>query len=104
MARSLEYARLTVRPVPRLTGTNWHSIANGYPITIYGKNFASDFKQNKVTIGGLPATVLSGTTSQLEVRVPNELANPQYGVPVVVRIDGGPPSNAVRIMIQSRWF
>jgi hypothetical protein len=44
-------------------------------VTITGSNFSADSRNNRVYFNGIPGTILSGTATQLVVKVPNVVAD-----------------------------
>lgn len=68
----------------------------GSTIAISGTNFSSPPSSNTVTINGVPATVVSGTSTSLVVQVP---AGTGAGGPVVVTSAGGTAQSTTSLAI-----
>lgn len=68
-------AKLIVRGIPRLTGTNLNGCPPGYPIVIFGKNFSKKTAENQIMVGNVQAQVQSGNTTELTVICPSEGGN-----------------------------
>src|SRR6185437_13593520 len=63
-------------------GSNTSSGGAGAQITIYGSGFSTGCGADAVTIGGVPATVVSCTANQLVVQVPSGATTGQISVTV----------------------
>ncbi len=83
---SLWDPNIDARPDPVITSIQPDSTFGGIGIiTIIGKNFASDPKQNHVYFNGVKGEVLEASDTQLKVKVPN-----LYGddITIKVRVEG----------------
>jgi len=70
-------------------------------ITISGTNFSADSRNNRVYFNGIPGTILSGTTTQLVVKVPNVVADT---VMVKIAVVGAQDfSNQYQYKMVSAW-
>lgn len=70
-------------------------------ITISGSNFSSDSRNNRVYFNGVPGTILSSTTTQLTVKVPNVVADT---VMVKIAVVGAQDfSNQYQYKMVSAW-
>lgn len=62
---------IIVRKMPELTSTNLQGCPPGYPITIFGKNFSKDGRDQVVYIGDTTAEVTSSSETQITIIAPN---------------------------------
>jgi hypothetical protein len=70
-------------------------------ITITGSNFSADSRNNRVYFNGIPGTIISGTTTQLTVKVPNVVADT---VMVKIAVVGAQDfSNQFQYKMVSSW-
>jgi len=70
-------------------------------VTITGSNFSADAMNNQVYFNGFPGTVLSATTTQLAVKVPNVVADT---VMVKISVVGAQDfSNQYQYKMVSAW-
>ena len=92
---------------PRIEGISPARVKGGSEIEIRGANFAANPADNKVTLEGksqfsAPAEVLSATSNQLRVRLPNDVKGSemslQYRNELRVEV-GGLRSNAYRLSV-----
>lgn len=93
---TFNWALRTPRPV--ITGVSPDSVFSGGTITISGTNFCPHPSYNQVTIGSQPARIVSATTTQLVVEVPEEAKSGTTSVSVkVAGIDLGPVALSVDV-------
>ena len=101
--------KITIRGIPELTGTNFNGVPPGAELTVFGKNFSKKLGENQVYFGGTQASVVSGTTEQLVVIVPNFFADlggvaGQVGIPIKVKVGKIESSNTVPVTVgNSTW-
>lgn len=101
--------KITIRGIPELTGTNLNGCPPGAELTVFGKNFSKKLGENQVYFGETAASVVSGTTEQLVVVVPNFAADlggiaGQVGIPIKVKVGKVESSNTVPVTIgNSMW-
>jgi hypothetical protein len=70
-------------------------------VTITGSNFSADSRNNRVYFNGIPGTILSGTTTQLVVKVPNVVSDT---VMVKIAVVGAQDfSNQYQYKMVSSW-
>lgn len=70
-------------------------------VTITGSNFSADSRNNRVYFNGIPGTIISGTTTQLTVKVPNVVADT---VMVKIAVVGAQDfSNQFQYKMVSAW-
>jgi hypothetical protein len=70
-------------------------------VTITGSNFSADSRNNLVYFNGIPGTILSGTTTQLVVKVPNVVSDT---VMVKIAVVGAQDfSNEYQYKMVSSW-
>ncbi len=83
---------------PVITSITPASVEVGDLITITGSNFktGAELDQNTVRISGLRVKVVSGTATELNVRVPGVPKQPSVSVTVAVQ---GTPSNALPLQV-----
>ncbi|MBL0164803.1 MAG: IPT/TIG domain-containing protein [Xanthomonadales bacterium] len=62
---------VTEPPPPTITSFSPGTGIYGAPVTIYGSNFNATLANNSVSFNGTPATLTSGTTTQLITNVPS---------------------------------
>lgn len=86
-------AQLTVVVRPFIAGVAPGQIAEGQPATVSGRGFSTLAVANRVTIGGVDATVTSSTATALQIIVPACL--PAGSIPVQVTV-GTTSSNVVQ--------
>jgi hypothetical protein len=71
-------------------------------ITISGTNFSADSRNNRVYFNGIPGTILSGTTTQLVVKVPNVVADTVMVISVInTNIKWSLPGKSIIHLMQS---
>ncbi|MBX9571850.1 MAG: IPT/TIG domain-containing protein [Candidatus Obscuribacterales bacterium] len=101
--------KINIRGIPELTGTNFNGVPPGAELTVFGKNFSKKLGENQVFFGETPGAVVSGTTEQLVVVVPNFSAGlggiaGQVGIPIKVKVGKIESSNTVPVTIgNSIW-
>ncbi len=101
--------KITIRGIPELTGTNFNGVPPGAELTVFGKNFSKKLGENQVFFGETAASVVSGTTEQLVVVVPNFYADMgavsgQVGIPIKVKVGKIESSNTVPVTVgNSMW-
>jgi hypothetical protein len=105
--------KVTIRGIPELTGTNLNGVPPGANLTIFGKNFSKKAQENQVMIGSASAQVVSSTTEEITVVVPNfanELEGDtgriagQVGIPIRVKVGKIDAINTVPINVgNSMW-
>jgi len=95
---------LTVKGLPELTGVNYLQAPPGMQITITGKGFSEKAGENKVTIGGFEAPLVSASKTSLAVTIPFELEprEPEFGVPINVEVSKVKSRNSLSINVW-RW-
>lgn len=70
-------------------------------VTITGSNFSADSRNNRVYFNGIPGTIISGTTTQITVKVPNVVADT---VMVKIAVVGAQDfSNQYQYKLVSSW-
>lgn len=72
----------------------------GEELTIQGISFSSVPSENEVTLGGVKAEVLSATSRELHVKVPQ---NPLGSYPVVVTVGGKSATGPSFLYISKKW-
>jgi hypothetical protein len=90
-------------PAPILTSLDpsVQALAGITEITIVGSNFSADDRNNLVYFNGVPGTILSATTTQLTVKVPNVVADT---VMVKIAVVGATDfSNQYQYKLISAW-
>jgi hypothetical protein len=98
---------ITIKAQPELSSVSLSSAPPGQEITLSGKNFSKTLSENKVTIGGANAEVISGDTTSLTVTIPTALdldSNPAYGVPIFVQVGKLKSKEDVTIDISQRVY
>lgn len=98
---------VTIKAQPELSSVSLSSAPPGQEITLTGKNFSKTLSENKVTIGGASADVISGDTTSLTVTIPTALdldSNPAYGVPIFVQVGKLKSKEDVTIDISQRVY
>lgn len=105
--------KVTVRGIPELSGTNFQGVPPGAELTIFGKNFSKKANENQVIFDATPAQVVSCTTEQIVVVVPNfynEMSGDtgriagQVGIPIKVKVGKIESKNTVPINVgNSLW-
>jgi hypothetical protein len=95
---------LTIKATPEVTGISLNSAPPGQEIVVTGKHFSKNAGENKVTIGGVAASVVSGDSNSLTVIIPDGTNNPAYGLPVKVEVGKQQSKENVTIDIQTRVF
>lgn len=107
--RTSKPIKITVRGIPELSGTNLQGCPPGAELVIFGKNFSKKIAENQVTFGEQSAQVVSGSTEQLTVVVPNFFADlggvaGQVGIPIKVKVGKIESKNSVPVNIgNSTW-
>ncbi len=101
--RANQFEITIVGPPPELDSVSLSSAAPGATLTISGKNFSTNPRENRVNIGGLSAEVTSASSGSLTVVVP-VLASPQYGVSVNVEVAKQKAKKSLSIDIQNRQY
>lgn len=95
---------VTTSSPPELMSLSLMSGAPGTELTITGKNFAKNPSENQVLFGETPGTVVGGDRGSLSVIIPEMEQDPQYDVPISVRVGKMKSKNTLDIMIQQRVF
>lgn len=97
-----EYPSLNLpAPVLSTVEPSNQALAGITEITITGTNFSADSRNNRVYFNGIPGTILSGTTTQLVVKVPNVVADT---VMVKIAVVGAQDfSNQYQYKMVSAW-
>ncbi|MBC7996965.1 MAG: IPT/TIG domain-containing protein [Leptolyngbya sp.] len=93
--------KMTVKASPSVTGIDMLSAPPGQQVTVSGKGFSKNPSDNQVTFNGTPASVVSASTNQLSVVIP-EIAYPQWNVQIKVKTFGQESKDAVHMNIQQR--
>jgi len=88
-------------PVLSTLEPSTQALAGITEVTITGSNFSAESGNNRVYFNGIPGTILSGTTSQLVVKVPNVVADT---VMVKIAVVGAQDfSNQFQYKMVSAW-
>lgn len=105
--------KLTIRGIPELTGTNLNGVPPGATLVIFGKNFSKKMNENKVMFDQTPGQVVSCSTNEISVIVPNFSNNVegdtahvsgQVGIPIRVKVGKIDAINTVPINVgNSTW-
>jgi hypothetical protein len=111
--RSSHEVKLTIRGIPELTGTNLNGVPPGANLVIFGKNFSKKVNENVVLFDATQAQVVSCTTEQITVVVPNfenQMAGDtarlsgQVDIPIRVKVGKFDAINTVPINVgNSTW-
>lgn len=59
-----------LRGIPQVTGTNLQGVPPGQNLTVFGKNFSKNLGENRVFFDTTSAEIMSGSTTELQVIVP----------------------------------
>jgi hypothetical protein len=92
-----------IGPPPELESLSLQSGAPGASLTISGKNFSTNARENNVTIGGAQAEVHSASSGSLSVTIPANIEAPQEAA-VSVQVGKQKAKNELRLMIQNREY
>lgn len=90
-------------PPPELDSLSLSSASPGGSLTISGKNFSTNARENTVTIGGATAEVHGASNTSLSVTIPSSIESPQEAE-VTVKVGKQSAKHGLPIMIQSREF
>lgn len=94
--------KITIKgAAPELTSTDIYGAPPGYPITVTGKGFAPNASDNVVTVGGMPASITSCSTTSITFNMP-ELANVWAPVPLIVKTKGIASKNTLQVQPSNR--
>lgn len=88
---------------PELSSISMLSAPPGTEVTITGKNFAKNPKDNKVLFGEVAANVLSGSAESLTVVIP-EMDYPQLGVSITVQVGKIKSKSELHIDVQNKEY
>jgi len=82
------------------------SVKSGDIITLNGNNFSPIATNNKVTIGGMNATVISATNTELQVKVPlqQDGAFISRNVSISVKVVNSTKTFSKTLYINDKWF
>jgi len=75
-------------PNPVLGGVSPAPLVEGQAATLTGSNFRTNPAENRVTVGGVAATVTAATATELHITVPSFDCQPARSVPVQVSVEG----------------
>ncbi|MCC6979718.1 MAG: IPT/TIG domain-containing protein [Candidatus Melainabacteria bacterium] len=92
---------LNIKAAPSVTGIDTLSAPPGQTVNITGKGFSATSANNTVTFNGTPGSVVSASTTQLSVVIP-EIAYPQWDVQIKVKTNGQESKDHVKINVQQR--
>lgn len=93
----------TIKGAPEVNSVDLISGPPGQTMTISGKGFSTTASENIVTIGGIPAQVVSCSKSSITITIP-EMYYPQWHLPVTVKTGGveSKPNAGAEINVQTR--
>lgn len=93
----------TIKGAPEVNSVDLLSGPPGQTMTISGKGFSTTASENIVTIGGIPAQVVSCSKSSITITIP-EMYYPQWHLPVTVKTGGveSKPNAGAEINVQMR--
>lgn len=75
-------------PNPVLTGVSPAPLVEGQPATLTGSNFRPNPAENRVTVGGVAATVTGAGATELHIVVPSFDCQPARSVALQVSVEG----------------